>query len=126
GKLPLIAQPQPRRIVAPFGQLVRHSEAAQERASCAKPPGHVEKHNGVRAFEPEIECLVVVAVGDPRVGGEHATLLLAPLGLRRCNPAGLPEGEGEMNAGKAGLGSECERERALPGSGQPSDYDATS
>jgi hypothetical protein len=70
----------------------------------AKPPGQVEKHNSVSAFEPEIERLLVVAVSDPRVAGEHAALLLAPLGLRRCNPAGLPEVEVKMNDRQAGQG----------------------
>src|SRR3954470_9077809 len=124
GHAPLIAQPLPRRIGAPFGQLLRHSEAAPECASCAKPPGHVEKHNSVRALKPEIERLGVVTVRDPRVAVENAALLLAPLDLRGCNPAGLPEVQVEMNDRQPSLGSERERESAFPRTGQPSDYDA--
>src|SRR6187431_2057503 len=98
GQTPLLAQPSPGRIVAPFGHLPnRFPQAAQERASRAHPPGRVEKHNGVRAFEAKVECLVEVAVRDPPVAGEQAALLIAPLGLRRRNPAGLPEMEVEMN-----------------------------
>src|SRR5687767_12609413 len=68
GQTPLVAQPSPGGIVAPFGHLPdRLPQAAQERPSRAHPPGRVEKHNGVRAFEAEVECLVVVAVDDPRV-----------------------------------------------------------
>src|SRR5579871_5063323 len=126
GQTPLIAQPQPGRIVASLGQLTRHAEAAHERTSRAPPPGHVEKHNAVRPLEPEVERLLVVAVGDPRLASEHPVLLLAPLTLRWCNPAGRPEEEVEMNNGQASLGGERDRERALSGPGQPSDYDAAS
>src|SRR4051812_22002648 len=91
---PLVVQPSPERIVAPPNRL---PQAAQERASRAHPPGRVEKHNGVRAFDAEFECLVVVAVGDPRVAGEQAALFLASLALRRRNPARLPKLEVEMN-----------------------------
>src|SRR5579871_1697111 len=97
GQAPLIAQTLPGRIVAPFGQLAGHPDAAQKSTSCATPPGNVEKHNGVRTFQPEIECFVVVAVGDPRGSAEGVTLRLAPLSLRRRNPAGLPEEEVEMD-----------------------------
>ena len=48
GQTPLIAQTQSSRKVAPFGQLARHSEAAQERASGAQHglPGGALLHEG--------------------------------------------------------------------------------
>ena len=62
---------------------------------------------------------MVVAVDDPRVAAEQAALLLAPLALRRCNPAGLPEMEVEMNDGKP-VFTASEREKALfPGPAIP-------
>ena len=67
-------------------------------------PVHVEHHNGVGTFEADVKCLVVVAGGDPRIAGEHVTLLLAPFGLRRRNPARRPEGEVEMNDRQASPG----------------------
>src|SRR3954469_24367368 len=118
---PLVVQPSPERIVAPPNRL---PQAAQERASRAHPPGRVEKHNGVRAFDAEFECLVVVAVGDPRVAGEQAALFLAPLALRRRNPARLPELEVEMNDRQAGLRSKRAREGALPRACHPRHEDA--
>src|SRR6187431_881384 len=125
GQTPLVAQASPGRIVAPFGHLPDGlPQAAQERASRTHPPGRVEKHNGVRAFEAKVECLVVVAVRDPRVAGEQAALLVAPLGLRRRNPAGLPEMEVEIDDRQAGLRTKRARERALPGTSHPSHEDA--
>ena len=49
---------------------------------------------------------MVVAVDDPRVAAEQAALVLAPLAVVRCNPAGLPEMEVEMNDGQACLHSQ--------------------
>jgi hypothetical protein len=94
-----------------------------DRASGAHRPGRVEKHNGVSAFEAEVDCLVVVAVYDPRLASEQAALLLAPLAFGRCNPAGLPEMEVEMNDRQARLRSKRAREGALPGTCQPSHED---
>ena len=53
----------------------------------------------VSAFKPQIECLGVVAVCDPGRSREQAPLLLAPLVLRRLNPARFPVMKVEMNHG---------------------------
>ena len=75
-----MAQPSPGRIVAPIRHLAnRLAQAPTEGAPGAHRPGHVEKDDGIRAFETEIECFVVVAVDDPRVAGKQAALRLAPL-----------------------------------------------
>jgi hypothetical protein len=76
------------------------------------------------ASEAQVECLVVVSVDDPRVAGEQAPLLLAPIALGRCGPAGLSEMEVDMNDGQACLHSKRAREGALPGPGHPGHDDA--
>ena len=66
---------------------------------------------------------MVVAVGNPLVPAEQATLFLTPLLLGRLHPARLPEVDVEMDEGKAGLGRQRSRERALARSGQAGDQD---
>jgi hypothetical protein len=77
-----------------------------------------------RSQPNQVECLVVVAIGDPLIAGEKAALLLAPLALRRRDPARLPEMEVEMNDRQAGLRSKRAREGALPGPCHASHEDA--
>lgn len=103
GERPLIPQPPPGRIVAPFGHLAnRLPNTAHQRASCTYRPGRVENHDRVRTFEAQVECLVVVPISDPRVAGEQRSLFFTPLAVRRCNPARLPEIQIEMNDRQAG------------------------
>src|SRR5262245_57886909 len=98
-------------------------QAAQEGACRADPPRRVQIHHGVRTFKPNVESLVVVAVGDPSVTREQADLLLPPLALRWRNPAGLPEVDVEVNDRQMGPCRQRARERALAGPRHPSHDD---
>ena len=80
---PLVAQPQPRVVVAAVGRL----EASR------------------------ISSFVVVAVGDPLVPSEQVTLPLAQLVLVHPHPARLPGMEIEMDHWDPGLRTEGARER---------------
>ena len=63
---PLIAQPSSHRIFATLGHLAPWlPKPACERTTRAYPPRRVQKYNGLGAFERKVECLVIVAVGDP-------------------------------------------------------------
>src|SRR6478752_5616970 len=76
---PLIAQASPDRVLATLRHLAdRLPQPSQERPGRARPPGRVEKNDGVRTFEPKFECFEVVTVRDPRIAREHATLRLPP------------------------------------------------
>jgi len=119
---PLVAQSSARRILATLWHLaLRPAKTACECPGRADPPWHVEKDDGLRAFEGKVERLVVVAVGDPGFACEETVLLLAPLALRRLHPARLPVVDVEMNHSQSRPGRERPRERALPGSGHAGD-----
>src|SRR5918998_6806076 len=85
---PFVTQPSPRRSVAAVGQLtLRTTQPTYERARCADPPWRVEVHNRIRAFEPQVERLVIVAVGNPLLTREQRGLHITPLLVRRLHPA---------------------------------------
>src|SRR5207249_1476529 len=77
---PFVAQPSPSGVIAAVGhdRTRRTAEATNEGAPRACPPRRVEEHDGVCALEPQVKGGVVVAVGDPFVSGEQASVLLAP------------------------------------------------
>jgi hypothetical protein len=126
---PFFAQPSQSRLVAVVGQLEPNrtpANPADERSPCTDPPWRIEEHGRVCALEPKVECGVVVAVEDPLVAGEQASLLLAPLVPGWLHPARFPEVDVEMDDGKASLGRERSREGALARSGHASDHDTSS
>ena len=129
GQQPLVAQPAQSRLVATLGQLKAIWTLADTTDECSPytdPPGRIEEHRRVCALEPKVECGVVVAVENPFVAGNQVALLFAPFCLRGLHPARLPEPEVEMDDGKAGLGRQRSRERALACSGNASDHDTSS
>jgi hypothetical protein len=126
---PFIAQPAQSRLVAAVGQLKASrtlADPAHECSPCTDPPWSIEVHHRVCALEPKLKCGVVVAVENPLVAGDQVALRLAPLVLRRLHLARFPEVDVKMDDGKASLGRERSRERALARSGHPSDHDASS
>src|SRR4051795_7324850 len=101
---PLIAQTSPCRIFATFGHLAdRLRQPSPKRPVRARPPRGLKKHHGIRACEPKLERVEVVAVCDPDVTGKDATLRLSPLLLRRPDPARLPLVQVEVDHRQAGL-----------------------
>jgi hypothetical protein len=124
-KSPFIAQSSSYGVLATFGHRSDWvPKSAHECTTCAGPPRRVENHDRIRAFEPKLERLVVVPVGDPRVACEQAALLVPPLVIRRLGPARLPVVVVEMDHRQAGTRRERPRERALARSGHPGDEDA--
>jgi hypothetical protein len=128
GQGPFIVQPSQSRLVAAVRQLEASrtlANPADECSLCADPPWRIKDHDRVCPLKPKVECALVVAVGDPLVAGEEVALLLAPLILRWLHPARFPEVDVEMDDGKARLGRQRSRERALARSGYASDHDAS-
>src|SRR5215216_3787610 len=123
---PFVTQPSPRRSVAAVGQLtLRTTQPTHECAYCADPPLRVEEHNRVRAREPQVKRLVIVAVGNPRLAREQRGLHITPLLVRRLDPARLPEVHVQMDRRKAGLRRELPRKGALARTGHSGDDNAT-
>src|ERR671935_2712978 len=88
---PFIAQASRNRIVATRRHLARWlPKSAGERTTGAYPPRRVKEHDGLRAFEPKVKGLVIVAVGDPGVACEQGALPFPPLVVRWLHPARLP------------------------------------
>src|SRR5262245_6941591 len=102
---PFVTQPSPRRSLAAGGQLValRTTKPTPEPARCAAPPWRLEEHDRIRALEPQVERLVIVAVGNPLLAREQLGLHITPLLVRRLHPARLPEVHVQMDHRKAGL-----------------------
>ncbi|HLZ25376.1 MAG TPA: hypothetical protein VKQ30_24910 [Ktedonobacterales bacterium] len=73
-----ITQPLQRRILAPFGQLAWLPKPADECPTRTYPPRGVKQHDRVGSFKAKVERFAVVAVGNPGVVREQATLLLPP------------------------------------------------
>src|SRR5687767_9958542 len=123
---PFVTQPSPRRSVAAVGQLtLRTTQPTHERARCADPPLRVEKHDRIRAREPQGKRLVIVAVGNPLLAREQLGLHVTPLLVRRLDPARLPEVYIQMDHWKAGLRRELPRKCALARTGHSGDDNAT-
>src|SRR5688500_15300098 len=101
---PFVTQPSPCRRVAAVGPLtLRRTQPSYERARCADPPWRVEEHDRIRALEPQVERLVIVAVGNPLLAREQLGLHITPLLVRWLHPARLPEVHVQMDHRKAGL-----------------------
>src|SRR5829696_4574683 len=95
---PFVSQPSPRRRLAAVGQLtLRTTQPAHERARGADPPWRVEVYDRIRALKPQVERLVIVAVGNPRLAREQRGLHRTPLRVRRLDPARLPEMHVQMD-----------------------------
>jgi hypothetical protein len=123
---PFIAQATPHRILATFRHLADGlPQPTDERASGARPPRRVEKKDGIRTLQPKVERLEVVAVRDPSVTGEHATLRLSPLVLRGFHPSRFPEVNVEMDHRQAGSRRQFPGERALPRPSEPDHENAS-
>lgn len=95
---PFIAQPSDHGVIATFGHLGINwrSKSAQERPTGTNPPRRSEDDNCVRSLQAKVERFMIVAVGDPGVGGEEGALLHPPLIIGRLRPSGLPIVEIEM------------------------------
>ena len=56
-------------------------EPPEESSTSAEDPRHVENYERVRHLQAESQSCAVVAIGDPRVSGEHTLLRGAPFVL---------------------------------------------
>src|SRR4051794_27661116 len=122
---PPVAQSSVERVLATLGHLTnRLAKPSHKRPTRAQPPRSLEKDDGFRAFEPEGERLVVVAVDYPGRATEQRALPFSPLVLRRSNPARLPVVDVEVNHRQTSPRRERTCERALPGTRHPVDEDA--